>query len=192
MESRKRLADEIPFCRALPYHAIQRVAPELTVNLLNRFPNLNEIAVNEPVEDVQRFLNFLKNFDNVVVLLFVCDQPQDLFDRLPEHSAVQRLAIHGAPADLRFLFRLKELIIIQLGCSIGLEFIRKVLEELPFLSRFYFRFLNEEATIQTGDSKRFEVSFGRWRKVVADLNTAIQFIVENLKEGDNKRELRRR
>ena len=93
-----------------------------------------------PAQDVQRFLDLLKNLPNNVGLMFSGDQPQDLFDRLPEHSAIQRLSIERPASDFRFLFRLEHLIIIQFVDYIDFEVVRKAFEELEFLEIFLCRF----------------------------------------------------
>ena len=80
------------------------------------------------------------------------EQPQQLFDRLPEHSDVQLLSIASEPSDFRFLFRLNHL--IDLGCSIDAETIWKVFEELQFLSEFRFK---QQIGLYSNHSKRFEV-----------------------------------
>ena len=91
-ENPSRLADEVPFVRTLDYSVIERVAAGTEVSLLKRFTSLTKITVSQPVKDTERFLNVLKNLHNIERLVFDCDQPQDLFDRLPEHcSAIQRL-----------------------------------------------------------------------------------------------------
>lgn len=55
------------------------------------FTDLNEIKIDSSVHDTQGFLDFLKNFNNIVELSFDGGKPQDLFHRLPEQSAVQKL-----------------------------------------------------------------------------------------------------
>ena len=140
-----RLADERPLCHTLYYTAIERVAPELQASLMKRFTDLEEIIVDEPVQDVQRFLDILKNLDSIVRLHFQCDQPQDLFDRLPEHCAVQDLKIFGNKhLDVRFLFRLNHLILLYVDCWIDAGSIRKVHEENKFLLSFGFnKYINK-------------------------------------------------
>ena len=83
--NRSRLADEIPLCRWFLSSSINCFASGMEINFLKRFVDLVEIRANQPVQDVQRFLDLLKNLENVVQLHFQCAQPQDLFDRLPEH-----------------------------------------------------------------------------------------------------------
>ena len=181
-ENPSRLADEIPFWHELDYSTIESVAPGSEINVLKRFTDLNAIDVNAPVRDVQRFLDLLKNFNNVVYLDFSCDQPQDLFYRLPEHSAVQVLYISSAVTDFQFLFRLKHLIRLYLCCSIDAESVRKILEELQFLSRFEFQCNNKGFTIVIGHSKEFEITFIGKRTNVPDLNSAIQVIIDNTRK----------
>ena len=153
------LADKIPFWPYLYYATVDAVAPELAVNILNRITNLNEVWINEPVEDIQRFLDFLNKFENFMYLHFSsCDQPQELFDRLAEQCAIQKLELLNPPNDLQFLYRFKSLLHLDLHCFIHIELIRKVLEELPFLLRFEFGF-GERFSIDPWDdhSKQFEV-----------------------------------
>ena len=178
-ENRSRLADLIPFYRHLDYSAIQPVAPGLEVDLLKRFTDLNRVHVVRPVQDTQRFLDLLKNFNNIVDLRFWGDHPRDLFDRLPEHCAVQILFIIRKPCDLGFLFRLKELIRLYVHWSIDKETIRRAFEELPVLSYFEFKFGQKIASIQIVHPNQFLISINYKRKaIVADLNAAIE-IVEN-------------
>ena len=139
-ENPSRLAGEMPFLSTLQYSAIQRVAPESAINMLTKFTDLYEIIVDEPVQDVQLFLDLLKNLDRIVKLQFNCAQTQDLFDRLPEHCAVQGLIICGAPSDFRFLFRLKHLIFFDVEMSMDAESVRKIFRELLFVSHFQFKY----------------------------------------------------
>ena len=189
-ENSSKLADETPLSYRLYYlqinQAIELAASELQIDILNRFTDLKEIIVNRSVQNVQRFLDFLKNFDHIVELDFWCDQSQDLFDRLPEHSAVQALSIQHAVPDFRFLSRLKHLLYLNLEFSIDAESIRNVLEELKFLLLFTFRFENQDVQIKRiAHLKRFEVSLSfelGERADVADPNAVIQFISGNATE----------
>ena len=180
-ENPLRAADEIPFYRHFSYSDIERVPPGLEVELLKRFTELNEIHVDSrPVQDVQRFLNILKNFDNIVTLRFEQDQFQELFDRLSEHCSVQFLTIRSAPTDLRFLFRQKHLIYLDVGWSVDSEMVRKAFEELPVLSCFRFyrvvgSSFRQEVTIEIDRSKQFMVTMCEQTKIASDLNAAIQF-----------------
>src|SRR5699024_3428817 len=135
-----------------------------------KFTDLKEFNVTRPVEDAQRFLEILRNFDNIQTLSFQGDQPQELFDQLPEHSVVQRLTIEREPLDVRFLLRLKNLLFLELHCSIDAETVGKVFEELAYLSPFKFRLNNELVSIETDHSKRFRILVdGDWKEA-ADLN----------------------
>ena len=98
-ENQSRLAHEFPFDGDLYYSAIERVAPQLAIDVLKRFASLGTVIVDRPVQDIERFLGFLKSFNNIKKLEFLDHQPQDLFDRLPEHSAVQTLGICYLPPD---------------------------------------------------------------------------------------------
>ena len=182
-ENRPRLADLIPFYRQLHYSAIVVIAPGLEVDLLKGFTNLKQVIIDGQVQDTQRFLNLLKNRESIALLWFKCDQLQDLFDQLPEHCTVQQLILWDPPSDIAFLFRLKHLIHLNMGWSIGRETVRRTLEELPALSYFGFRYDQETVSIEIGQPKQFQVSFD-WlgrneEKTVPDLNTAIESIFGN-------------
>ena len=182
-ENPSRLADEIPFYSFLYFSDIERIASSLEVDLLRRFTRLNQIKALSPVQDFKRFLNLLKNFENIE-LRFNGDQPQDLFDRLPEHSAVQKLILYHPPCDLDFIFRLKHLIYLFVDWQIESETIRRAFEELPVLYSSLFRYGDERASIQIGQSKQFLVRArvdGK-TKTVSDLNAAIEFLFGNEKK----------
>ena len=191
-EHPSRLADEIPFKVDFLYSAIDHrlSVPGSDISLLNRFPDLSAIFINRPVQDVQLFLDFLKRFENIVELVelvFERKQPQDLFDRLPEYSAVQRLNLlfDRPPSDFGFLFRLKQLIYLELIYPFNAETVRNLFDELPYLSKFTFLCNKRLATIKAGHSNRVKVfSFDRKWRNVADLNAAIQYYSRN---GHHKR-----
>ena len=179
-ENPSRQADQIPFYHSLHYFDIEDVVSVLEVDVLKRFTDFNKLIVNRPVQDTQRFLDFLKNFENFAQLKVDGDQPQDLFDRLPEHCAVQKLTVYHPPSDLAFLFRLKHLIKLVVTWSIDNETVRRAFE-LPVLSSFSFRYGQKSVSIEISQSKRFQVSVDdRFRsekvKTFSDLNTAIKFI----------------
>ena len=178
-ENPSRLADEIPFENRLCCSSIERVASDSESNVLKRLTDLSEIYLESSVQNIELFLDNLKNFDNISDVGVSSVQPQDLFDRLPEHCAVQRLYLYPIVTDLRFLFRLKNLIILHLRCSIEAETIRRLFEELTFLSEFTFKCKDKAFEIETGHSKPFEILVTGKKTVVADLNAAIQFIIEN-------------
>ena len=179
-ENLSRLADEIAFQQNLHYAAIEPIAPpELAIDVLKKFTDLKEFNVTRPVQDAQRFLALLRNFNNIQTLSFKGDQPQELFDRLPEHSVIQRLTIEREPSDFRFLLRLKNLLYLELHCSIDAETVGKVFEELPYLSPFKFILNNELISIETDHSKRFRILVDGDLKEAADLNAVIEFISEN-------------
>ena len=187
-----RLAGENLLYKCLPYTASEPVDPALEIDALSRLTDLDTIYIKRPVQDIERFLNFVKNFNNLTSLRFLCDQPQELFDRLPEHCAVQRLAIilepsERAPSDFEFLRRLKQLIQLEVSCLIDAELVRNLFEELPFLSQFMFQFKLEsiqDITIQMvpGRPKRFNLFCGGWEGVdFPDINSVIQQLNANRK-----------
>ena len=176
-ENQSRQADEIPFYIFFDYSAIEAFSPGLEFDLLKRFTDWNEIRVSRRVQEIQCFLDLLKNCENISMLSFTCYQPQDLFDRLPEYCAVQKLTINRRPSDLTFLFRLKHLIHLDIERSIDIKTIRRALEELPVLSHFRFSYGQETVEIEIDQSKQFHVSIYRnKKKTVSDLNAAIEFI----------------
>lgn len=97
--------------------------------------------MEEPILDIQQFLDILKNQKNQIVSLeFLHDHQQDLFDQLPEHcAALQNLHIRRSLSDFQFVFRLKQLISLDLPCSIDAQTIHKIFEEFPFLLGFGLR-----------------------------------------------------
>ena len=174
------LADEIPFYRDLHYSAISRVAPGLEVDVMRRFTELCEIKVTWlgiQGRNIQRFLDLLKNFENIVQLYFEGGQPQDLFNRLPEHCAVQNLFISRKPSDLRFLLRMKHLIHLVLCFRIGHEFVRKAFQKLHFLSSIKFKGpATNWVTIEIVSSRQFRVSAKNEKTTFSNLNAAITSI----------------
>ena len=192
-ESSARLADEIPLHDLLLYEEIEPVAPQLAINLLKRFVDLKSIRLFDRVQDVQRFLDLLKSFD-VVELSFNGGQPQELFDRLPEHCAVQKLAIDAEddhpPEDISFLFRLKHLIRLDLSSiqPIDVQFVRKVLTKFEFLSFFMISNtnINKGMEIAIRYPKRFEIWIVNEYDEVADLEAAMQFITEHITDPDKE------
>lgn len=128
-ENPSKLADEIPFLRKLDYAAVKNVP--LGSEILKSFIDLNEIYVDEPFQNIQRFLDLLK-YTHIAWLVICGDQPQELFDQLQERCNVQGLFIKVAPSDLGFLFGLKHLNRLVIDSSFDAAFIRKVFEKLKF------------------------------------------------------------
>ena len=173
-----RLADEMPFFDYLFYEAIEAVAPGSEIDL-NRFSDLNRITVQKPVQDIERFLNFLKNSGNIPGLWLQNDQPQKLFDRLPENLAIQQLNM-GSASDFAFLTRLKHLVCLTIRCSIDTESIQKVLEELKFLELFEFNYFNIQVDITIDHRKKqfnVKIHYGEDTTVLS-VTSAIQFIID--------------
>ena len=174
-----RLADEIRFHRVLNYSTVDRVPAGSDIEILKRFTDLDHLSVDQPVQDVQRFLNLFKHLDIIELVIF-CDQPQELFDRLPEHSSLQMLTIEhpkgsnpfAVPSQhslghFEFLFGLHHLIELCLDCSIDLQLIQRICEGLQFLARFEFKLTGtkygERFVIKIDHLQQFElyrVSYG--------------------------------
>ena len=189
-ENSSRLADEIPFTDHFHYETFESVTPALAINYLKRFTALKAIFLErELVENVQSFLDLLKHLDNISDLKF-SGAHQELFDRLPEHPAIQWLAIDGTPADFQFLFRLKNLVCLYLDCLVDAETVGKLLEELQFLSLFHFKFGYKKMKIErqkkgilTGHPKQFKVKVNENYSIVATPNAVIRFLKSHRKNG---------
>ena len=172
-----RLADEILYYMWWDYEAIEESFPEGRVNIWSRFVRMNDVRVSRRVQNVQKFLNFLKSFDNIEALRFSSKQPQDLFNQLPDYCSVQKLRIVGMPEDFDFLFKLHHLIELSLiWCKIDDEFIRRIFGELKFLMFFDFHFNGRRASISL-QSKLFRTQVKGKSDSFDDLNDAIQFIL---------------
>ena len=162
---------------------MESVSPELAVNVLKRLTGLRSIVLDEPVRDIQRFLDFLDNFDNVFHLEFYTDQHQDLIDRLSSYDSIQLLTI-GPTVDFEFLFRLKSLTYLNLDFPIHADLIPKVLEGLPFLSKFRFKYSNKLFIMRIGGLEEIHVLFycdadqfkTEQCSKFSDVSSAIQFI----------------
>ena len=144
--NRARLADEIPFWDCLNYLPLERVDPNVQIDILNRLTDLNLISLSgSKVQNIERFLNKLKMFRNITRLEINSDAPQEqeLFDQLPEHCEVQELSIYHPVSDFGFLFRLKSLCHLSLEYASG-DLVRKAFEELPLLAFFEFNFLDQD------------------------------------------------
>ena len=122
--------------------------------------------------------------DNIAELQF-SGAHQELFDRLPEYSVIQWLAIDGTPADFQFLFHLKNLVCLYLDCSVEVETVGKLLEELQFLWIFEFKYGYKKMKIEgkkrrtlTGHPKQFKVHVNENYSIVADANAVVQFLLK--------------
>ena len=177
-----RLADEMPLQCSLGYLDIWRLAPEFQAILLNRLTGLILIDIDGPVKDINLFLNFLNT--NHIAFLQVDESKrlQPLLDRLPEYIGLQKLHLMTPPSDLEFLFRLKNLIELDLQFSVGTATIRRALEELELLEylEFYSESLEPPFEIYIDNPKRFKVILGENELETRDLNAVIQFIQQNL------------
>ena len=187
-ENQSRLAAWIPFHNYLDYSAIERVVdPEMAIDIVSRFSDLSHFIVYETVRDIERFLGLLKSLPNIVELSFRNAQSQDLFNRLPEHCAVRTLNMNKAPLNLGFLCRLKQLNYLDVRCSLDTQMIRKLFDELLFLSSLLFRCNNKKVAFrvirnsQWTHPERYKVEFEPRvleSTEVPELETAIQWIFE--------------
>ena len=177
VENPSRLADEIPFQTTLHYSTIEQVALEVAINIVKRMIDLEMVFVDELVQDIERFLVFLNNLDKITRLQFSCNQPQELFDRLPEHCTVQWLSIDRLPPDPQFLVRLKYLSHFFTS-SIKVECIRRILEELEFVTLLEFDYSNKRIIIEVR-LNLLSLSMNGKRRSFLDVNALIQFLVNN-------------
>ena len=193
IDNRSRLADVMPLCRYVNYSSIRPVAPGSEVDLWKSFTDLNEIKTLRSVRDIERFLNLLKNLQHIVKLEFNGNQPQQLFDQLPKHCAVQTLTLWNPPADLTFLFRLKHLIHLHVYDLIDSETVRRAFEELPFLSSFSFdrasRSDSELVSIEVSYRPKQFTAFVRAEQTTFTTpNAAIEFIFGRKKKHSGRRQ----
>ena len=175
-----RMAEQMPFWYILPYEAFEYIAPRLHATILNRMTGLIWFTIGRPVQDIDHLLIFLNTF-NIVTLEVGCDQ-QALLDRLPEYHGLQKLNLMVLPSDFEFLFRLKNLVYLNLNFSVHTETIRMAFKELPFLEIFRFRYPNApfDIGISIETPKRFQVLCGKKELTTFDLNAVFQFIEQNM------------
>ena len=179
-------ADEIPLYKHLYYDVIERIPLELQANILSKFTDLREIVVDNPVQETQCFLDLLQSLHIVELKFTRCDQPLELYDRLPE--TVQKLHIGGTPSDFRFLLRLQHLIHLELRSLLDPDWIKRLFQELPFLLWLKSDFFTVRVTNQIGRQKQFEVRFGaRAGENFPGLNTAFQFLVQVFNREKDRR-----
>lgn len=186
-----RLADELPpsilVSRYPYYHRIECVPAQIAIDVLKRFTKLNFYGINfgisQQIQDIPRFLDFLKHLDTAVGPKFLCTQPQELFDQLPGHCLAQRLTIYGPPSDLQFLLRLSNLVYLEIHCGSDFEIIRRIpsgFEELEAVSWFVFKYSSKKLSIYTDRQKRIWVCSNSWGESsmtsFPDRIAAVQFI----------------
>ena len=180
-----RIADEIAFRGT--FHYVECYESELMTEILSRCTDLNKVCLDRRIRDVERFMKFLQNFDNIANLKFRTTQPQRLFDQLPDHCTIQKLEVCGLyDLNLDFLWRLKDLICFTVDDAINAKWILKAFEQLPFLSTFCFSCCDMQIEIRKYCPKLFKVSttmIGEKTKSVdvRDLNAAIRYIMRNTK-----------
>ena len=180
-----RLADEMPLSCVLSYTGIWRLAPEFQAIILKRLTGLISINIDGPVQDIDRFLDFMNTFNHIAYLQVIKpDQLQPLLDRLPEYRGLQNLHLVTPPSDFEFLFRLEHLIYLNLQFSVDTAIIRRALEELPLLEylEFYSDSLDWVFEIYIETPKRFKVILGEDELQTCDLDAVIQFIQQKMTE----------
>ena len=182
-ENPSALASEIPFYTILEYSKIEPFVARLQTTVLNRLTDLSSIHISEPIQDIQRFLDFLKSLDtNDIQLYFLCDQPQDLFDRLPDAMPhLEGLYISMKVLNLDFLLRFKNLIHLKLFCSVDSGFIQKAFKEFEFCLCLEFKYANKDIRVKVQGiveaSKRFFVLIDKEESPeIPNLNAAIEFL----------------
>lgn len=175
-----RLADEIPLREWFSCSTIERSTLASDRNLLKRFTGWKGIRVDRPILDIQCFLELLKNCDHIAELSFYGEHSQYLFDRLPEFCAVQKLTIFDAPADLDFLCELKHLVELTVSSPANVEYIRKLLEQLPFLLSLQLYYPGKAFEIKIVGLNQFKVR-SKSGKLASfyNLKSVIQHIVKN-------------
>ena len=180
-----KMADKIPFWFALFYTGIEHLARQLQITILSRLTELAWLVLDRPVQDIDRFLEFLNTFNHIANLIVRGDQPQALLDRLPEYSGLQQLYLDTTPSDFEFLFRLTNLVCLRLSVEyrVDTKTIRRVLEELEFLNSFLCQYPNVIFKIQISITtpKRYTIYVREERMLTTcNLNVLIQFIKRNV------------
>ena len=181
VQNQSRLADEIPLYQEFYCMGSQRVPRgSVELSIFKRFIDLRKLSVDGIVQDIQRFLDLLKN-SAIVDLEFYGGQSPELFDRLPDHCAVQKLTSHQTISNLHFLDRLQHLLQLDLRWSLDAELIRQVFEKLEFLSLFNSLYSGRNVRIERVELKQFKITLydgvQMVETIVSDLNAAVQLIL---------------
>ena len=176
-----RTASEIPFITTLSYSAAMEVNPDSVITIFRRFTDLKEIKEFCKIKNVQRFLSFLENFENISQIAFMCDQRADLFDRLPAHLALQSLTI-PRPHSADFVYRLENLMRLEARFNVDSDTIPDLFNYLKFLVWFTFLYgedheLKKKCSIVITGPKQFTVwAWLRSDKTFTNLDAAIMYI----------------
>lgn len=106
------------------------------------------------------------------------DQPQNLFDQLPKHCAVQKLILTSPVAQLDFIIQCEALLELTIkDPPITLSFISETLKKLHFLTLFFFVFRNKLMTIEINPvSRQFKIQFDAICETAADLGATIAIL----------------
>lgn len=171
-----RLTDELSFYEYIYYYSnIELAVPRVPAGFWRRFTGLRSIDVRE-VENIDRFLDFLKCFNNVVSLSFRHQQPQELFDQLPSHcSSLQVLNIESDPG-LQFVFDLKHLFSLAVANQVDGEFIREVFGRLQWMRNFSFYFKGRPFSVSLNEQKKFCVFNCVRSQICNDLDDLLSYV----------------
>ena len=175
IENSSRLSEELAFYEWIYYYSnIEHAVPKVPAGFWKKFTGLRSIDVRE-VESVERFLDFLKYFDNIVELSFRHQQPQALFDQLPLHcSSLQVLQMEN-DANLEFLFEFKHLFSLTITNQIGGEFVRKVFRSKR-MQNFNFYFKGRRFNVSLNEQKQFYVFNCVHNKICSDLDELVRYV----------------
>lgn len=185
LKNYSRLADQIRDFSFFWYWSIEAVSMA-PIDFWKKFVDLHEIKVDESIDpkNTQQFLQFLKNLKGKIVsLTFYSNQPQDLFDRLPDYCSLRDLKFfENESLDLEFLLRFKELTSFTFDNPIDADFLPRVFKELEFLLTFCY--INRFDTFVTvsRQAKRFSVLVGESEGVFNNLDEAISSMNLDLRE----------
>lgn len=171
-----RLSDELSFYEWIYYYSnIERAIPRVPTGFWRKFTALKSIDVRE-VENINRFLDFLKCFDSIVALSFRHQQPQALFDQLPGYcSSLQVLNLESDP-DLRFVFDLKHLFSLTVTNQIDGEFIREVFGRLEWMQSFSFYLKGRRFSVSLNEQKQFCVFNCVRNQICDDLDDLLRYV----------------
>lgn len=179
LKNRSRLADKIYGSDPLDYSAIE--SAKSASDVLNRLDDLNEIIVLKPVRNVDRFLDVLRDYNQIVALGFGANGLQHLFDRLPGHcSAVQRLKIDCIVYDTTFITKLTSLnglTLLNCGQPVELQFLEQLFN-LPFFVWICYR-QNDRKIFISRAKQAYSLFIGKNEMVAPDLETAYKLVIEN-------------
>lgn len=171
-----RIADRMPHCKdTIVYSKIETVP--IPTDFWGRLNNLQYVQISKRIENVTKFLDFLKNCSRVRNLLFQhADQPANLFDQLPACCSPQMLILRNeSDQDLSFLLGFKDLMVIRLEHA-SLKLIQDVLKEMKFITCFTFQYCTTKFCIEIDKSKIPKLFCGQQMASFKDLEELILFL----------------